>query len=76
MATSKQFNAKIQVKELNGKRWVCQIVDDFTQEPKSEDFIDNSDGKLWRKIRPYRANDTLRVGDDYIAGTSQELDDK
>lgn len=74
MATNNQFNANTQVKEINGKRWVCEKISLGDQ--IHSDFVDNADGKVWRKIRPYISNDTKRSGDDYIAGTSQELDDK
>jgi len=74
MATRKNINATIQVKEFNRQRWVCEKVKMTPSTKTSEyDFIDNADGLLWKIIRPFKESD-LKNPD--IAGTSQAYDDK
>jgi len=73
MATYKKINSEIQVKEINGKRWICKKVELKENIKKTEyDFID-IDGKLWKKIRLFTSND---LKNEKIAGKSQYLDDK
>lgn len=73
MATKNNINPRIMVKEINGQRWICEniILTDSTQHG-DYDFIDNADGLLWKKVRPWRASD-LKNPD--ILGQSQPQDD-
>ena len=58
MATRKNVNATVQVKEFNGKRWICtRVVLSATTTFEDYDFIDNGDGFPWKIIRQWKAND-------------------
>lgn len=72
MATRRRINAEQQVKTINGQRWLCQRIylthltnlGDF-------DFIHESDGLPWKKIRRWKFSETRDTG---LAG--QHFDDK
>lgn len=58
MATRKNVNATVQVKEFNRKRWICtRVVLSDTTTFEDYDFIDNADGFPWKIIRQWKAND-------------------
>ena len=74
MSTRNKVNAEKQVKEILGKRWICQNIPmTDTTTPADYDFLDNADDKLWKKIRPWKTSD---FKDTTIAGQSQYKDDK
>lgn len=70
MGTYRKVNAVNQVKEVNGKRWICKRVT-MTDSTKNMDydFMDNADGKLWKMIRPWKPTDLLC---DCIAGQGKD----
>ena len=70
MATRRKVNSNYQVKTINGQRWLCQriFLTDSTQ-IGDYDFIHESDGLPWKKIRPWKSKE-LRDSD--LAGQSQD----
>jgi hypothetical protein len=72
MATRRRVNSTQQVKTINGQRWICKRVF-LTDTTKigDYDFIHESDGLPWKKIRPWKFSETR---DRNLAG--QHFDDK
>jgi hypothetical protein len=72
MATRRKVNTNQQVKTINGQRWLCERVflTDTTQ-IGDYDFIHESDGLPWKKIRPWKFIETRNTS---LAG--QHQDDK
>jgi len=74
MATRKNVNSHIQVKEINNKRWICQrVIMTETTKVADYDFLDNADGKLWKKIRPLKKHEYKNPD---LSGITQYYDDK
>ncbi len=74
MSTDRKINYKYQVKELNGKRWVCvEVQPEWISNYSMYDFVCPNDSRLWKKIRPWSHFD---LEDRNIAGQSQYFDDK
>jgi hypothetical protein len=74
MSTKNKVNASLQVKDVVGRRWICQNIPmTATTKLDEYDFIDNADGKLWKKVRPWKSSD---LKDNTIAGQSRYYDDK
>jgi len=72
MATRRRVNADQQVKTINGQRWLCQRVYLTQENPNPQfDFIHESDGLPWKKIRPWKFSESRDTG---LAG--QHFDDK
>jgi hypothetical protein len=72
MSTKRRINSENQVKLINGQRWICQrVVITETTKIGDYDFIHESDGYAWKKIRPWKFSETR---DKTLAG--QHFDDK
>lgn len=70
MATKNKVNSKLQVKTINGQRWICEEIE-LTPEVAigTWDFVSESDGHAWKKIRPWKPRDLENKN---IAGQSQD----